>query len=354
MTFHRSVVGPPATDRPVENALPAAIADGVVRDRPLRVGVINNPRSGQNARHGLLERVRDALREHPQVPHFEEETSDGMMAAARELMARDTELIVVNGGDGTVQAVLTGLLRNPAARVPLLAVLPGGTTNSTARNVGFGTQPFAALQLLLAESARGVLAGRVERRPVIRVDTGGAPQYAMMFAAGAVYHGITFFRQRVASHGLRGQLGPALVTATFIGKVVAGGGGRLVPPLHTAMRLDGHTVAAAPYLGVLASTMDEQLMGIRPYWGTGPGPVRLTAVGYRPRRLWQAILPVLRGTPRPVLRPELGYRSVNADEVVLCFDSGFTLDGELFAVEAGEVEVTLTARQGAYFVRAHV
>jgi len=354
VTLHRSVAGPPVVDRPAEDALPAAIADGVRRDRPLRLGVINNPRSGQNARHGLLDRVRDALREYPQVPHFEEDTLDGMMAAAHELMTREAELIVVNGGDGTVQAVLTGLLRNPAARVPLLAVLPGGTTNSTARNVGFGARPFSALQLLLAESARGVLAGRVERRPVIRVDTGGAPQYAMMFAAGAVYHGIAFFRQRVASHGLRGQLGPALVTATFIGKVVAGGGGRLVPPLHTTMRLDGHTVAAAPYLGVLASTMDEQLLGIRPYWGTGPGRVRLTAVGYRPRRLWQAIIPVLRGTPRPVLRPDLGYRSVNVAEAVLRFDSGFTLDGELFAAEPGEVEVTLTARQDAYFVRARV
>ncbi len=348
--MHRSVAGPSAVDRPTEETLPAAIVDGVRRDRPLRLGVINNPRSGQNARHGLLDGVRDALRQHPQVPHFEEDTLDGMIAAARELMARETELIVVNGGDGTVQAVLTGLLRTPAARVPLLAVLPGGTTNSTARNVGFGTRPLAALQLLLAESARGVLAGRVERRAVIRVDTGGAPQYAMMFAAGAIYHGIVFFRERVASHGLRGQLGPALVTASFIGKVVSGGGGRLVPPLHAALRFDGHAVAAAPYLGVVVSTLDELLMGIRPYWGTGPGPLRVTTIGYRPRRLWQAILPILRGTPRPVLRPDLGYRSVNVAEAVLRFESGFTLDGELFAAEA-EAEVTLTSRD-AYFVRA--
>ena len=346
------VAWPSARGGVAEEALPPEIADGVPRARPLRLGVINNPRSGQNARHGLLDRVRDALRQHPRVPHFEEDTSEGMIAAARELMGRDTEIIVVNGGDGTVQAVLTELLRSPAARVPLLAVLPGGTSNSTARNVGFGTRPLTALQRLLAESARGVLAGTVERRAVLRVDTGGEAQYAMMFGAGAVYHGIVFYRQRVASHGLRGQLGPGLVLAAFIAKVLSGNGGRLVPPLHATMRIDGQAIAAAPYLGIFASTMEKHILGVRPYWGTTPGPLRLTSLGYRPQRLWQALIPILRGTPRPVLRPELGYRSVNADEVVLRFDSGFTLDGELFTPQPGDVEVTLTARQGAYFVRA--
>lgn len=334
-----------------EEGLPAEIADGVPRQRPLRLAVISNPRSGQNARHGLLDRVRELLRQHLQVSHFEEDTWDGMMAAARELMARGTEIIAVNGGDGTVQAVLTGLLRNPAARVPLLAVLPGGSTNTTARNLGFGRRPFAALQHLLAEAARGVLPGRIERRAVVRVDAGGAPLYAMMFGAGAVYHGIVLFREHVESHGLRGQLGAGLVLATFIGQVLAGHGGRLFPPLHAGLRIDGESIPVAPYFGMLASTMEQQVFGVRPYWGRGPGALHFSALGYRPRRLWQALIPILRGTLRPVLRPDLGYRSMNADEIVLRFDSGFTLDGELFAAEAGKVEVTLTARQNACFVR---
>ena len=73
----------------------------------------------------------------------------------------------------------------------MLAVLPGGTTNTTARNVGYGARPLAALRRLLAESA----ARRARRyassaTPSLRADLEDGPQYAMMFGAGAVYHGI--------------------------------------------------------------------------------------------------------------------------------------------------------------------
>jgi len=166
----------PETETARSGQLPPAITGGMPLRRPLRLGMINNPLSGRNFRRGLLERVRGLLTAHPAVAHFEENTVDGMGTAVENLLRAETEIIVVNGGDGTVQAVLTALLRSPLPRaLPLLAVLPGGTTNTTARNVGYGRRPLQALQRLLQDGARGVLAGTAERRlPRDRLRAPGA------------------------------------------------------------------------------------------------------------------------------------------------------------------------------------
>lgn len=334
-----------------DDLLPS-VTGGVPRRHPLRCGIINNPLSGQNARRGLLTGVRTLLAAHPAVASFEAHTVESMREAVEALVRAETEVIVVNGGDGTVQAVLTALLGGPtpAAR-PLLAVLPGGTANTTARNVGYGRRPLPALRRLLAEAAYGRLAGTVDRRPVVRIDAGGPPRYAMLFGAGAVYHGIDFFRREVESRGVSGQLGAGVAVATFLGHVLTGRGGRLFPPLRAEVRIDGEPIDGGPYFGMLCSTMDRQVLGISPYWGVGPGSLRFSALSYAPRGLPRAIVPALRGRPSVHLRPDLGYLSVNADEVELTFDSGYTLDGELFALAGAATRARLSARRQVSFLR---
>lgn len=326
--------------------------EGEPRRRPLHVALVSNPTSGQNARRGLLTGIGDLLRAYPRVPHFEESTFEGIVGAARAIAHDDTEIVAVNGGDGTVQAVLTGLMRAPVERLPVLAVLRGGTTNSTAHNVGYGSRPLPALRRLLAGSAGGVLAGTVERHAVVRADLDGGSQYAMMFGAGAVYHGIVFARGQIESRGVHGQLGAGLALATFLAKIFTGNGGTLFPPLEAAIRIDSEPLPSASYLGILTSTIDRQFLGISPYWGAGPGRLRFSALHYRPRHLVRAIVPVLRGRPSKWLRPEFGYRSLNAKEVELTFDGGFTLDGELFEPARRALRLTLSGRQSAYFLRA--
>lgn len=314
--------------------------------------MISNPTSGRNARRGLLAGIERILAAHPAVAHHRHSSYAGIATATREAAGDGAEVIVVNGGDGTVQAVLTGLLTAPAASLPVLAVLAGGTTNTTARNVGYGGKPLAALQRLLAASADGTLAGTVESHAVVRADFEAGPQYAMMFGAGGVYSGIMFAREQLASRGMRGQLGAGLALATFLAKALSGEGGTLFPPLHAAVEVDGTTLPPTPYFGMLVSTIDRQFLGVSPYWGEGPGRLRFSAMRYRPDHLGRAIVPALRGRPSPWLVPEFGYRSANADRVDLDFAGGFTLDGELFAPTARERVLTLTARQSAYFLRA--
>ena len=66
-----------------------------------------------------------------------------------------TDLIIVHGGDGTVNEVVNGLLgkpgpqRPPADTLPAVAVVPGGSANVFARALGISSDPIEATNQLI-------------------------------------------------------------------------------------------------------------------------------------------------------------------------------------------------------------
>jgi len=93
---------------------------------------------------------------------------------AAELAAKATEdgvdLVVVHGGDGTVNEVANGLLAGGVRLdLPMLAIVPGGSTNVFARAVGIDPDPTAATEQILEaltehRAPRTVSVGRAGRR----------------------------------------------------------------------------------------------------------------------------------------------------------------------------------------------
>lgn len=85
--------------------------------------------------------------------------TDLAIAASRDGL----RLVVVHGGDGTVNEVVNGLLQGGARSgaddalpaTPLLAVVPGGSTNVFARALGIDRDPTTATEQLLDGLARG-------------------------------------------------------------------------------------------------------------------------------------------------------------------------------------------------------
>src|SRR5674536_299710 len=69
---------------------------------------------------------------------------------ARQARTDGLDVVLVLGGDGTVNEVVNGLLAaGPGPDVPALAVVPGGCTNVFARNIGLPTSPVEATSELL-------------------------------------------------------------------------------------------------------------------------------------------------------------------------------------------------------------
>lgn len=340
-----------------EPSLPALVeASGAMpRDigRRLRVGAVNNPLSGQNVKKGSMQTVLDVLAGHPEVLQHGAQTLEDIRSATVQLCREGVEVVIVNGGDGTVQAVLTGLFSEPhPGPLPLLLLLPGGTTNMIAMDIGVPKErPAATLERFLAGAKEGRVPADVVRRSVIRMQRAGKdPIYGMFFGAGAIYHGINFCRGWLYRVGLKGEIGPGVAMGVLIVQAALGKRDTLIPPLNASGRIDDVPFERKEYHAVMATTLDHLFLGIRPFWGAGDGPLKYTGFATSLRYPWRAAPSILRGKVNSYVTAENGYESCTARDIEVHIDSGFTLDGELFEPNP-DVPVVLNGDSTASFLR---
>ena len=301
------------------------------RRRP-RIGVVINPLSGGNL-NGLGD-IRRIIDDHPQVVHCDVQTPQEVLAGLRDFADQDVDLLAVNGGDGTVQAVLTALFhQQPFEIQPLLAVLQSGTTSMTARDVGFSGSRRQSLRKLFRWAATGTGNARMLERPVLRVQAPGhQTRYGMFFGASAIYQGIQYFHRKLNTKGLRGEVGPGLTILRFIWSA-ARRDSDFIKPVPVCAVIDDNPPQQFDSIVVLVSTLKRLFLGLHPYWGSESGPLHYTAVRARPRHMLRALPSILRGRSGAHGTPENGFYSHNAHEIKLNLEGGFTLDGQLYRPE---------------------
>lgn len=297
--------------------------------RQLRPGLLHNPHSGANRKNTRA--IRRALNIHPGLLRREIHRPQSVVMALREFAAQGVNLIIVNGGDGTVQAALTALLHDsPFQAMPLLALLRAGSTSMTASDAGLKGKPHRALQRL-ARYLSGQSSAEIISRRVLRVrnDPHAAPLFGMAFGTGAVHQGIEFYHSNLHDLDLQREVGPDLAMVRFLW-ALARGDNELVAPSPLAVRLDNGPEQSFQHAGIVISTLERLLLGIYPFWGREDGPLHYTALRSRPQRLLRLLPRLLRGRPHPFATPEHGYMSHNAHRIELRLDGGFILDGEIF------------------------
>ena len=81
--------------------------------------------------------------------------------------------IVAGGGDGSINEIVAGLMRQPPERRPALGILPLGSANDFAHGLNLPMTPLAALELALTGSVRQVDIGKLDDEAFINVASGG-------------------------------------------------------------------------------------------------------------------------------------------------------------------------------------
>jgi hypothetical protein len=317
----------------------------MTRSLPRRLGVISNPLSGANRRRGLAD-IRRLLAQNPGVLHREVCTAADVTSALREFARADVDTVAINSGDGTVQAALTSLfVDRPFPSPPLLALLPGGTTNMTSQDLGITGSRLSGLQRLVGWAHHADGDAKILRRPVLRVDNSShpGPLYGMFIGAAGIYNGIRFFHSRVSRLGLGWGPSHLFIFARFL-LALARRDDALVTPVSVAIRADRDGIASRGYWMLLITTLDRLMLGLRPFWNCDERPLRLAALTARPRNLLGALPALLRGGRCRSATLANGYVSLAAREIRLSMSGGFAIDGELF--QADMAQGPLVIREG--------
>jgi diacylglycerol kinase (ATP) len=295
-----------------------------------KIGVLINAHSGRN-RTGT-QALDAALAVRPEIPVQRPAQADETASALAALATQGVNVLAVCGGDGTVQEVLNVLLspQTPFAKMPVLAILPGGTTNMIAHDVNETSRPAKVLEAVLRHIDGGTLAARLTHRPVMRL-TGGdakAPAHGFFFGAAGIYEATLQNRDSVDKVGLRDGFGPGLRLLDVLFKIATGRDPFV--PVPMAITLDGTVYGEKPVEALLVSSLQKLSLGFVPFWGAGRGGLRLTMVFSHSKALLRAIWLALRSRAHPLLQPENGYDSGNFQRIELAFDGGCVLDGETF------------------------
>ncbi len=126
---------------------------------PLRSVVIFNPVRVDNV-GGRHAEVEDALAAAgwPEPGWLETTREDPGTGQARHAVADGAEVVFVSGGDGTVRACAEGMVGSAAA----LAVLPAGTSNLLATNLGLPSDPGAGVRLATERGRRRIDVGELD------------------------------------------------------------------------------------------------------------------------------------------------------------------------------------------------
>jgi diacylglycerol kinase (ATP) len=133
-----------------------------------RLLVIHNPVAG-GGRPGLLER---SLRELEALGCGLRICATEKIHGAREVAERESleavDAVVAAGGDGTINEVINGLCAR-AVTPPPLAILPLGTANVLAREIGAPRTPQALARMVVSGPARAIALGQVGERRFVQM-----------------------------------------------------------------------------------------------------------------------------------------------------------------------------------------
>ena len=305
---------PHAPDRTARLSVPAPARS--------RVGIIGNPRSRRNRNVSFLRKSEG------EVLTFAPSSQDELAQTLADLAARKVELLVVDGGDGTVRDVLTAASAAFGSELPPMAVIPSGKTNALAIDLGVPAD-------WTVHDARAALARNriIERSPIEIRREDGTTLRGFLFGAGGFVRATELAQN---THAV-GAFGGVAVGLSILGALAQTAFGPRGNPWRLGTRMemidlhDGATTDDDLYL-LFGSTLRRLPLGLRPLGAPSEG-LNLLAIQAPPRLLPLAAPAILAGREGGWLERAGYHHRHDVPAFQLRLEGGFVLDGEAYPAE---------------------
>lgn len=306
-----------------------------------RVALLSNP--GSTGNKLLLPRVRSFCAAHKDIFHYEVEHVDQIGTALRTIARVKPKVLVINGGDGTVQAALTEIFNGGhfGDTPPPVAVLPNGKTNLIALDLGAVGDPIAALERVL-ELARADLAPHIVSRELISLSDGsaaGVPVLGMFLGGAGLADSILFCRNKIYPLGLPNGISHVLTFMAVFLSMVVGIRAAFLPPRPQPVKVSvlRHGSMQGRFAFLMVTTLERLLLNTHMPHRNGPaasGALQLLVVDRSPMALLKALVAAARG--RLGRTVTTGVHLERGDEIRIESDrSSVILDGEMFEASRG-------------------
>lgn len=321
--------------------------------RSLRVGIISNPGATR-----LLQRMQEfenAVSRHDGIVHRSLSDISEVPEILKSFAEDGIGLVVINGGDGTVQAVITSAINDrPFREMPVFAILPGGRTNIIAEDLGALKDPVFHLEALMRMvSDPAGPAPTTVSRPFIRLELtpGATPIYGAFLGTATIVRGIEFCRRSIYPLGLPNFLahGIAIFYVLLLALLPLKSKNSPVRKEPQTVRLPDSTIGPKAYFAFIVTGLDRLILGIK----AGPREsdehgLNCIDVEYTASAILRAIPRMLSGRTIRQSGSGIAYSKISSMEIET--DCPITLDGEFYHSEPG-VPVKIAATEPIDFIR---
>ena len=295
-----------------------------------RAGVLINPNSGRGNGKGVA--LGQMLTPEKNLTLRYLEDFSRLTSYLYEMSKDGVTDLFISSGDGTVQAIQTLLAETSIFKqCPNICLLPHGTTNLTAADLGFKNRNLAAQKKFITTLQPNIMRSRATLR-VVNPASGGV-RHGMALGLGAAAEATRHAQLAFNDKGVRGNL------ASF-----ATIGGSIAKSLFTTAKPDDQTridrayaiklwhqnqlLCEGPQLMLVATTLEKMFFGTKPFWGGSNGPLRVSVFPYPVPNMLRWLVPMVYGGENRKL-PK-GAFSFCCASFAIETPHGFVMDGEFF------------------------
>ena len=314
----------------------------------IRAGIIINPKSGANRRRPVSAcRLSSCFN----IPVREVKNPAEVRSAVYEFSRNHVNVIVVSGGDGTVQALHTALFTSRAYEfLPPLIVVGAGTTNMTAGDVGVSCGLVQVLEKIAGKTAKTSM--KLITRDIVKLKIPGTDTYyGMFFTTGAICDAMVFYHTKLHGRGFWGLPGILVTFTRFLISALTGKDGSGHAARRIRLKIDNDPAVTGQFMLFMVTTLERLIFGIRPFYqGQGRGPLHFTAMSDHPAKLWREFPGIISGRPSARAVAENGYWFSDINRIELELEGNVALDGEMYNVTPGSGPVTIECAGACSFI----